>query len=247
MTAKQGRAPNARRPKGTGRQYAYDVLRQGILTLEYAPGSTLDEAMLVEQIGVSRTLVREAMISLASEGLVELLPNRGARVARFDLNDVRAYHEALELHQRAVTRWAAVRHRPEHLAAIRRERLAFEKAVKMRDADAMIESNRSLHLAIAEGCGNSFVTAAYARLLTVGLRLSRLIVTYEIDPNQEVPLATHLERIVHQHREMEQVITARDADAAEKLGGSHAHLSLDRAVATLRNTLSGAITLPQVS
>jgi len=247
MTAKPAPEPGSRRPKGTGRQYAYDVLRSGILRLDFPPGATLDEAMLVDQIGVSRTLVREAMIGLASEGLVDLLPNRGARVARFDLNDIRAFHEALELHQRAVTRWAAVRHRPEHLSTIRHERLAFEKAVRNRDADAMIESNRGLHLAIAEACGNGFVTAAYARLLTVGLRLSRLLVTYDTDQNRDVPLATHLDRIIDQHREMEVVIAARDADAAEQLGGSHAQLSLDRAAATLRNTLSGAITLPKVS
>jgi DNA-binding GntR family transcriptional regulator len=119
--------------------------------------------------------------------------------------------------------------------------------VRNRDADAMIESNRGLHLAIAEACGNGFVTAAYARLLTVGLRLSRLLVTYDTDQNRDVPLATHLDRIIDQHREMEVVIAARDADAAEQLGGSHAQLSLDRAAATLRNTLSGAITLPKVS
>jgi len=184
------------------------------------------------------------MISLASEGLVELLPNRGARVARFDVNDIRAFHEALELHQRAVARWAAMRHRPEHLPAIRRERLAFEKAVRLRDADAMIESNRSLHLAIAESCGNGFVTDAYARILTVGLRLSRLVITYEID--QSAAVSSHLEQAVQQHRDMEQTIATRDADAAETLGGSHARLSLDRAVAMLRSTLSGDVTLPRI-
>lgn len=244
MTAKTAAETNARRPKGTGRQYAYDILRRGILTLEFAPGATLDEASLVEQIGVSRTLIREAMIGLSSEGLVELLPNRGARVAHFDLADVRAFHEAIELHQRAVTRWAAVRCRPEHQAAIRRERVAFEKGVRQRDADRMIESNRLFHVAIAEACGNAFVAAAYSRLLTIGLRLSRLLVTYDI--NQDMSLATHLDRIVEQHREMERVIVAHDAEAAEALGAAHARLSLDRSVATLRNTLASTVGLPDV-
>jgi DNA-binding GntR family transcriptional regulator len=245
MAAKLTLEARPRRPKGTGRQYAYEVLGHSILTLEFAPGSTLDEAMLVEQIGVSRTLIREAMIGLASEGLIELLPNRGARVARFNLNDVRAYHEGLELSQRAATRWAAIRHGAEHLPPIRLERLAFEQAAKLRDADAMIESNRRLHLAIAAACGNEFVAGAYARLLTVGLRLSRLLVSYEV--NQNVSLATHLDLVVDQHREMEAAIAAGDAEAAERLGGSHAQVSLDRATATLRNTLAGEITLPKVS
>jgi DNA-binding GntR family transcriptional regulator len=245
MTAKPAIEANSRRPKGTGRQYANEVLRRGILNLQFAPGATLDEATLVEQIGVSRTLIREAMIGLSSEGLVELLPNRSARVARFDLNDVRAFHEALELAQRAVTSWAAVRHRAEHIPLIYRERLAFEKAVRMRDADAMIESNRRFHLAIAEGCGNPLVAGQYDRLLTQGLRLSRLLVTYDV--SKDVSLAAHLDRIVDQHREMERVIVERDAATAEALGAAHARLSLDRSVATLRNTLSGSIGLPRVS
>jgi DNA-binding GntR family transcriptional regulator len=235
---------NARRPKGTGRQYAYDVLREGILTLEFPPGEALDEAMLVDQIGVSRTLIREAMISLSSEGLIDLLPNRGARVTSLEITDVRAFHEGMELVQRAVTRWAAVRNRQEHYGAIHRERIAFERAVKARDGDAMIDSNRRFHMAIGDACGNPFVAESYARLLTVGLRLSRLLVTYDV--NQDGSLAVHLDRIVEQHREMERLIVAHDADAAESLGAAHARLSLDRSLATLGNTLAGSITLPIV-
>jgi DNA-binding GntR family transcriptional regulator len=235
----------ARRPKGTGRQYAYDQLRRSILTLELAPGSMLDEVAMVKQFGVSRTLVREAVISLSSEGLVQLLPNRGARVAGFELDDVRAWHEAIELLHRAVTRWAAVRHRPHHLAAIRRERLAFESAAKANDADEMMEANRRLHLAIADACGNLLVASQYERLLTLGLRLSRLILSYEASP--EVPLAAHIGRIIEQHREMEAAIVARDADRAERLGGAHAQLSLDRSVTTLRGSLAGEVAMPTVA
>jgi DNA-binding GntR family transcriptional regulator len=245
MSGKAGSDALGRRPKGTGRRYAYDLLRQAILTLEFLPGATLDEAALVEQIGVSRTLVREAMITLSSEGLVEILPNRGARVTGFNLNDVRAFHEGIELIQRAVTRWSAVRSRPEHLLEIKRERLAFERAVKARDADAMTEGNRRFHMAIAEGCGNPLIAGSYERLLNLGLRLSRLLLSYDI--NRDVSLATHLDRIVHQHREMERTIANHDADSAEALGAAHARLSLDRSLATLGNSLSSEITLPAVS
>jgi DNA-binding GntR family transcriptional regulator len=236
----------AHRPKGTGRQYAYDLLRRSILTLELAPGSMLDEVSMVRQFGVSRTLVREAIISLSSEGLVQLLPNRGARVTGFELDDVRAWHEAIELLHRAVTRWAAIRHRPEHAGAIRRERLAFERAAKANDADEMMEANRRLHLAIADACGNLLVTNQYERLLTLGLRLSRLILSYEANAT-DVSLAQHIGRIIDQHREMEAAILARDADRAEQLGGSHAQLSLDRSVATLRSSLAGQVAMPTVA
>ena len=235
----------ARRAKGTGRQYAYDLIRRSILTLELPPGATLDEIAMVKQFGVSRTLVREAIISLSAEGMIQLLPNRGARVAGFELDHVRAWHEAIELLHRAVTRWAAVRHRPEHLAAIRRERLGFEAAAKAQDANEMMEANRRLHLAIADACGNVLVASQYERLLTMGLRLSRLILSYEA--SAEVPLETHIGRIIVQHRQMEAAIRARDADRADELGSAHAQLSLDRSVTTLRSSLAGQVVMPIVA
>ncbi len=72
----------SRRAKGTGTTYVYQRLREGILSLDYVPGANLDEAQLVESFGLSRTPVREALIRLAADGLVVLLPNRGRRWRR---------------------------------------------------------------------------------------------------------------------------------------------------------------------
>jgi len=242
MASKAASPTKERRRKGTGRQYAYEMLRSSILRLDLPPGEMLDEVALVDKIRVSRTLIREAMIGLSSEGLVELLPNRGARVAPLDFDGIKSFHEALELDQRAVTRWAAIRHRPEDIEPIRLGRLAFERAVRENDPDAMIEGNRDFHLAIGKAAGNGFVATSYARLLTLGLRLSRFLVSY--DPTEGAPVSLHLRKIVEQHREMEALILARDADGAEALGGAHARLSLDRAATALRSTLSAEVAVP---
>ncbi len=93
-----------RRAKGTGTTYVYQRLREGILSLDYVPGANLDEARLVESFGLSRTPVREALIRLAADGLVVLLPDRGAQVEPVDLADFPRYVEAFDLVQRAVTR-----------------------------------------------------------------------------------------------------------------------------------------------
>ena len=220
------------------------MLRRSILRLELPPGDMLDEVALVDQIGVSRTLIREAMIGLSSEGLVELLPNRGTRVAPLDFMGIKSFHEALELDQRAVTRWAAIRRRPEHIEAIRRGRIGFEQAVRDSDPDAMIEANRDFHLALSAACGNAFVASSYARLLTLGLRLSRFLVSY--DAPQAAPVSLHLQKIVDQHRDIEALVLARDGDAAEALGGAHARLSLERAAAVLRTTLSAEVGVPTI-
>ena len=106
MTADRNSTPakNTRRAKGTNTAWLYDELRRAILSLALQPGDNLEEKELVERYGMSRTPVREALIRLASDGLVTLLPNRGARVAAVDLRDFPRYMEAYDLVQRAVTR-----------------------------------------------------------------------------------------------------------------------------------------------
>ena len=87
-----------KRPKGSGSRWAYETIRNRILSLELAPGAGLDEQELIASLGVSRTPIREALIQLSAEGLVEMLPNRGARVAKIDLPGVREFFEALDAH-----------------------------------------------------------------------------------------------------------------------------------------------------
>src|SRR5258706_14872544 len=74
-----------RRTRGTGAVYVYDSLRAQILDLELKPGTLLDETLVSRQFGVSRSPVREALIRLSAEGLVQNLRNRTSIVAPFDV------------------------------------------------------------------------------------------------------------------------------------------------------------------
>jgi DNA-binding GntR family transcriptional regulator len=85
---------------GTSRHTVYDELRRRIVTLELAPGSPVSENELAAAIGVSRTPVREAVIMLGQEGLVQVFPKVGTFVARVDLQrvmDSQFVREAVEL------------------------------------------------------------------------------------------------------------------------------------------------------
>ena len=205
-------------PKGKSSQHAYELIRQRILRLEIPPGADLDESMLIKILGVSRTPVREALIRLSADGLVALLPNRGARVTSIEINNMRQYFEAIEDHARG-----------------------FEAAAERCDADEMIEVNKNFHVAIAQCCGNSYVAATYERLLTEGLRVSR--VAFTGDHTVDDSLAAHLKLVIDEHRLMIELIAARDAAGAEALAGDHARLGRERTIYNFSKMESGDVAI----
>src|SRR4029453_5125888 len=78
-----------RQGRGGTVQRVLEVIRDAIVRLELPPGSPIDKAALCARLGVSRFPVSEALGRLAAEGFVEVLPQRGTRVARIDLADCR--------------------------------------------------------------------------------------------------------------------------------------------------------------
>ena len=216
----QENAPRGR-PKGTGGQRIYDEIRGRILRLEIAPGVDIAEPSLVEEFGVSRTPVREALIRLASEGLVTLLPNRGARVTLLDWDNVRELFEALELCQRATSRWAALRALPNDIALLRKYSNAFTEGAKVKDYRAMSEANRSFHDAIAVAAGNRHLSRLAESLSADTLRLA--------EKSLPVPLVTeshpdYFDVICRQHEEIIDLSAANNAEGAEKLARDHVRL-----------------------
>lgn len=224
------------RPRGTGTRRVYDRVRDKILRLELAPGADLDEAGLEEEFAISRTPVREALIRLASEGLVTLMPNRGARVTPLELTDVPQLLEALELHHRTVMRFAARRRSAADLAAMRQTHQAFAEAARAGDPDTMIDANLAFHMAIAGACGNRYLAQAFEALQTVSLRLARLSFA------GGAPEYGNAE-VVSDHTEMIAAIEAGDADAADALASKHMRIFRARVGALIDSSLAGDIAL----
>ena len=73
----------------TNSKYAYRLLRESIMSFKLLSGEALDETVISEQFGTSRTPVREALILLKNEKLVDILPQKGSKVSFIDLNLVR--------------------------------------------------------------------------------------------------------------------------------------------------------------
>jgi DNA-binding GntR family transcriptional regulator len=202
------------RPRGSGPQSVYNVLRNDILAMKLAPGSPLDEVRLSERFGMSRTPIREALLRLSGDGLVTTLPNRNTIVSQIDFSGLPHYFESLTLMYRVTTRGAAQRGTGANLDAILQHQKSFADAVTRQDAFAMIEANREFHVAIAELAGNPFYTAFFAKLLDEGRRILRL---YYSSFDDRLP-----RQYVDEHEKMIMVIQAGDVEQADQLAIAHA-------------------------
>jgi DNA-binding GntR family transcriptional regulator len=208
-------------------QYVTDWLREEIISLRIEPGSHIDEVVLVKELGVSRTPVREALVRLMAEGLVVLLPNRSARVAGLDISNIRDHLEAFELMQRAATRLASLRRSDQDLIELRRWCGEFEKAAEAGDAKNLTETNWRLHRAIGAACGNEHFARYYNQLLIEGLRIARLAMGRQFYDSSQA-YSQHLGQILAEHTQLVAAIAARNADRAEQLAQSHTELARKR-------------------
>lgn len=213
-------------------QKVYLLLREQILNLDLAPNAELDEVQISRKFGFSRTPTREALIRLATEDLVTIAPNRGARVASLDLDQVPQVLEALELYERATTRWAALRRQPHHLTLLEQRNSEFAVAAAAGEPRQIVETNWAFHDAISDACGNRFLAADCSKMLRGVMRLSLLAFR-----QSNGRLASYPE-VVEQHTEMIEAIRAGDAELAERLIFAHSDEFRER----MKTFVSGAST-----
>lgn len=227
-----------KRAKGTGAKFAYETIRDEILSLALEPGQLLDETTLAERFGMSRSPVREALIRLAGEDLVVTLANRSTIVAPIDVTSFPKYVEALDVAQRMNTRLAAELRSEADLKAIARRQKEFEAAVRTSKHLAMSEANKQFHMAIAAAGRNPFLAAFYERLLDQGRRILHLHFDY-LERTNDGYLLTD------EHAEMLEAIRARDVERADALAHAHTRQFRDNFLAFmkenhLRNVALGA-------
>jgi DNA-binding GntR family transcriptional regulator len=201
--------PDRRGAKGQG---VADRLSDAILDGRLAPGQRLVEVDLTRALGVSRGPIREALRRLAAEGLVELVPNRGALVRRL------AMTEALELFEirTELEAFAARRAAANMRDACVRER--FERAVApiwdeapRHSTMAYLAENQRFHAGVLDAAGN-------AQLVALSRRLQLSLMMARIGGALDAGLVT---TSIAEHRAITRALRARDGDAAERAMRDH--------------------------
>jgi DNA-binding GntR family transcriptional regulator len=159
---------------------AYQDIRRRILDNVWTPGYQALEQEIALQLGMSRTPVREALIRLAQEGLVEVVPRRGMRVLPVSPNDMKEIYEILTaLESLAVEILAQRKPTEAELKPLISATIAMEKALQKDDLDAWASADELFHARLVTLAGNkklldtvmSFWDRAHrARMFTLRLR-----------------------------------------------------------------------------
>lgn len=173
-------SPVATDSSGTLVNTAYLRLRERILSNAIPPGTETLEADLAQSLGMSRTPVREAIIRLAHEGLVEVVPRRGVRVVPITLRDLREINEVLGcLEVLAAEKVAARRLSPAQIGEFDAAIDGMDAALEAGDMDAWARADFRFHTLLIELSGNAHLQrtaslyldkAHRARLVTMPLR-----------------------------------------------------------------------------
>jgi len=137
------------------RDVVFNTLRQAILRGELAPGERLMEIQLAERLGVSRTPIREAIRKLELEGLVLMIPRKGAEVAKISEKSLRDVLEVRRSLEELAIELACQRMGEEAIEELAAAQRAFSRAVESGDVMAIAESDEHYHDVIYQGTENS--------------------------------------------------------------------------------------------
>jgi DNA-binding GntR family transcriptional regulator len=138
-----------------------DLIVEGLLVA----GEWINEAELCLQLEISRTPLREALKVLGAEGLVELVPRRGARVARLSIREIVDLFEALEGVEGMAAEMAAVRMSSADLETLAQLQVKIEQRHKAKARLEYFRDNQTLHESIVRFSGNSAIVDIHARLI----------------------------------------------------------------------------------
>jgi DNA-binding GntR family transcriptional regulator len=142
---------------------AYNGIRAKILDNSYAPGQQVLESSLAEEFGVSRTPLREALIRLQQEGLVEVVPRHGMRVLPMSARDMQEIYEILAaLESSAAEMLAARKPSAKELAPLKAATKAMSDALKNDDLKVWAQADEHFHMSLIELAGNKMLSQAVA-------------------------------------------------------------------------------------
>ncbi|MCR4924431.1 MAG: GntR family transcriptional regulator [Lachnospiraceae bacterium] len=188
------------------RDVVFNTLRQAILIGELKPGERLMEIHLAKKLGVSRTPIREAIRMLELEGLVTMVPRKGAEVARISADDMRDVLEVRRSLDSLAVLLACDRIKDSEKEDLKKAEKVFEDAIKTKDATAIAQADVKFHDII-------LVASRNKRLLQMVNNLAERVYRYRLEYVKD---KRNHERLITEHRLIMENIFAGEKDEAKK-------------------------------
>ncbi|GAA4017525.1 GntR family transcriptional regulator [Actimicrobium antarcticum] len=188
-----------------------EAIEEMIAIGQLPPGAHLDETVLAGQFGVSRTPIREALIQLASMGLIVIRPRRGAVVAEISPQQLVEMFEVMAELEAMCARLAARRMSPQEHQSLLSAHHACEQARDAQDPDAYFYKNEEFHALLYSGSHNVFLTGQ-------ALALQRRLRPYR---RLQLRVRDRIASSFSEHDGIVNAIIAGDADAAMTLLREH--------------------------
>ncbi|CAM3371471.1 GntR family transcriptional regulator [Polaromonas hydrogenivorans] len=190
---------------------AYARLKDALVTLAYKPGEYLNTAQVMERFGLGRTPINQALHRLSAEGLVQIIPRKGAMAAPLSINDALELIEVRQVNEMLCMRLAAAAitgHELQELEAIAQD---FENAAGQRDVVALMNTDRLFHEKIAQAARNTMLQDILSVLHARSQRFWAISFTTE----------GHVDEVMAEHRAIVAALASHDAQAATEAARTH--------------------------
>jgi GntR family transcriptional regulator, rspAB operon transcriptional repressor len=200
-----------RMPQDSTREYVYRMIRTHIMDLKYAPGTTVSENEIAESLNISRTPIREAIIRLVHENLIDVFPQRGTYVSLINIRHVEESKFIRETLERRVMLLACRDFPEKDLFQLQKFLMLQELCIQEKQFFQFYEHDSNLHGAIFAGCNKERTWTMIQQMSTHYNRVRFLGISH----GYELP------ELLTEHRAMVSAIRAGDAEAGERAVDTH--------------------------
>ncbi len=192
-------------------EIAYTRLKDALVTLAYKPGEYLNTAQVMERLGLGRTPINQALHRLSAEGLVQIIPRKGAMAAPLSMDDALELIEVRMVNETLCMRLAAAAITVGEIQELEAVAKDFENAAAQRDMVTLMNTDRLFHEKIASAARNTMLKDILSVLHARSQRFWAM----------SFSTLGHVEEVVAEHRAIVATLASHDAQAAAEAAKTH--------------------------
>ena len=210
------------------REVVFKTLRNAIIQGEFQPGERLMEITLAKKLGVSRTPVREAIRMLELEGLVVMIPRKGAEVANITVKDLKDALEVRMALESLSVRLACERIDDEGKEELKNACMKFKEAINSKLVPAIVEADEHFHNVIYKASKNP-------KLINMAQNLREQVYRYRVEYVKDF---SYHDNLIREHDQITMAILKGDKESAERIMDEHIYNQEQIVIRNVRNANS---------